>query len=208
MDAGSTATVALPARVEAEGLEAAGLEAAGLEAAGLEAAVASAVASAAPATMPSAVMPGSKGASSGASAAAVAATSGTWPGNSTTEYTRTGVTSCWLFRSTIAPCGAEEILVAIVCRSPSFGWITVGDQSSSQPPPPVFRQVQVAGYVHVPACGSTQLKVTVVVAVSALVRLIGPGVMVRVSGARLRVTLSSNSDAPAASEVSAAASSV
>src|SRR5664279_4229155 len=111
MDAGSTATVALPDGVEPEGLAAVGLEAAGLEAAG----VASAVASAAPATMPSAVMPGSTGASTGASAAAVAATSGTWPGNSTTEYTRTGVTSCWLFRSTIAPCGAEEILVAIVC---------------------------------------------------------------------------------------------
>ena len=65
--------------------------------------MASATAAAAPATMLSAVIVASSGNSTPANAAAVAATSGTWPGISTTEYTVTGETIWVLFRSTTGP---------------------------------------------------------------------------------------------------------
>src|SRR6478735_3552605 len=95
-------------------------------------AVASATAAAAPATMLSAVMLGSSGARIGTRADAVAATSGTVPGSKTIEYTRTGEAICTLFRSTSTPGSGSAVRMARVCRSPSLGWTTVGDQSSSQ----------------------------------------------------------------------------
>ena len=108
--------------------------------------VAAATAAFAPATMLSAVTDASSGERIGASCAAVAARSGTCAGSSTIEYTRTGSTIWLLFRSTITPSCASLVRVARVCRSPSFGWITVGDQSRVQSPPDDARcQVQVAG---------------------------------------------------------------
>ena len=39
-----------------------------------------------------------------------------------------------LLRSTITPCSASDVLTASVCRSPSFGWTTVGAQITTAKP--------------------------------------------------------------------------